>query len=537
MTPVPVEDIRRGDGPKVIRRLEALCTVSKDGFAARAGSPLVLRPWQKQLLLRLFARRPDGRRRHRTALIGMPRKNGKSALGSGLALDGLLFDGQGAEVYSAAAEKEQARIVFGETKRMVQAKPDLLEACTVMRDVIEVPSTNSLYRVLSAEAYSKEGLNISRALVDELHAHPTDDLWDVLTLAMAARLDPLAIAITTAGVMKDRLGNDTVCYRLFRYGVDIAEGRIDDPSFFMAWWGAPMGADHTDPEVWRVANPGFDDLIDPEDFAARVRSTPEPEFRTKRLNQWVATAVAWFRVGIFEACEDAELTIPDGASVVLGFDGSYSGDSTALVVAAMFDGKPHVQVVRLWENPDPDDQGWRVPRGDVIAAIREACHRWDVLEIAADEHIWVHELQQLADEGLPIAKFPQTGQGMIEATQRVYELVIQRGLSHDGDVELCRHVANAALKQDSRGSRLTKDRPNSKRHIDLAVAMVMAVDRASVLASTQFASVMYASDEMPEESDEPEIGVGLPRVLSQEDVTECFACRVGGCTVHGQEDQ
>lgn len=181
----------------VIERIEALCTVSKDGFAAKAGDPLTLRGWQKQLILRLHARRPDGRLRHRAALIGLPRKNGKSAFGSAEALDGLIFGGQGAEVYSAAAEKEQARIVFGETKRMIAANSELTEACEPMRDVIIVPASNSIYRVLSSEAYSKEGLNITRALVDELHAHPDRELWDVLNLASGGRLDPLIIAITT----------------------------------------------------------------------------------------------------------------------------------------------------------------------------------------------------------------------------------------------------------------------------------------------------------------------------------------------------
>ena len=123
----------------VIERIEALCTVSKDGFAAKAGDPLTLRGWQKQLILRLHARRPDGRLRHRAALIGLPRKNGKSAFGSAEALDGLIFGGQGAEVYSAAAEKEQARIVFGETKRMIAANSELTEACEPMRDVIDRP--------------------------------------------------------------------------------------------------------------------------------------------------------------------------------------------------------------------------------------------------------------------------------------------------------------------------------------------------------------------------------------------------------------
>ena len=485
LTSVPVEDIRRGDGAKVIQRVEALCTVSKDGIAAKAGDPLLLRQWQRQLILRLFARRPDGKRRHRVALIGMPRKNGKSALGSAFALDGLVFDGQGAEVYSAAAEEKQARIVFDETKRTVQANPELRELCTPMRSVIEVPSTNSIYRVLTAKAFTKEGLNVSRAIVDELHAHPTDELWNVLTLATGARDEPMVIAITTAGVRGDRLGNDTICYQLFRYGINVAAGRIDDPTFFFAWWGAPDGADHTDPEVQRKANPGWGDILNPEDLESAVRRTPENEFRTKRLNQWVAGTVAWFQTGQWEACA-TDLGAPqDGTSVVLGFDGSYSGDSTALVVCTT-GLRPHLDVVRLWENPDPNDTGWRVPRGEVKEAIRAACKRWRVEEIAADPHIWVHDLEELLGEGLPVAAYPQAGMQMMGATQRFYELVANRALTHTNDRDLARHVANAVLKTDARGSRLVKDRARSTRRIDLAVAAVMATDRAAQAKKPSF---------------------------------------------------
>ena len=125
LTKVPAAEIKRGDGERIGEAIEALATVSKDGYAANAGDPLVLRDWQKQLLGHLFARKANGRLRHRVALIGLPRKNGKSSLGSALALDGLVFGGNGAEVYTAAAEKEQARIVFGETKRMIAADPEL----------------------------------------------------------------------------------------------------------------------------------------------------------------------------------------------------------------------------------------------------------------------------------------------------------------------------------------------------------------------------------------------------------------------------
>lgn len=478
LTAATAAEIERGDGQDVIDTIEAVCTIGKDGFAGFAGEPMVLRQWQKNLLLHLFARRADGRRRFRVGLIGLPRKNGKSAIGSGLAIDGLFFDGQGAEVYSAAAEKEQARIVFGEAKRMIQAQPDLLALCEPKRDHIEVEQTNSVYRVLSAEAYSKEGLNISRALVDELHAHNTDDLWNVLTLGSAARIDPLVLAITTAGVMTDSSGNESVCYRMYRYGEAIALGLMDDPSFFFAWWGAPDGADHKDPEVWRAANPGFDDLIDPEDFESAVKRTPENEFRTKRLNQWVAARSAWFPAGAWEKCADPERTIPDGADVVLAFDGSFSNDATALVACTTGEDR-FIEVAGAWLRPPDADNDWVVSIDEVEQAIRDACKRWNVIEIACDPYRWARTMQMLEAERLPIVEFPQSPQRMVPATQRFYEAVMNEQLHHSGDERLAQHVNNAVLRTDSRGSRLSKESKKSNRKIDLAVASVMAFDRAA----------------------------------------------------------
>jgi phage terminase large subunit-like protein len=330
--------------------MERFCTVSRDGFSCKGGSKLVLRDWQKELVRRLFARRPDGRMRHRTALIGLPRKNGKSSLGSGLALHGLLFGGTGAEVFSAAAEEKQARIVFNETKRMVQADPELAAACEVMRDVISRPSNGSIYRVINAKAPTKEGLNPTRVIVDELHAHPSDELWNVLTLGSGARSDPLTLAITTAGVMYDRLGQESICYRLYKHGIEVAKRYTEDPSFFFAWWGAPDGADHRDPRVWEAANPAYADLIDPDDFSAAIVTTPEAEFRTKRLNQWVSAATAWLPAGAWEECTDLEREIPDGSDVVLGFDGSYNGDSTALAVCTIGE-DPFLDVVCALNTP------------------------------------------------------------------------------------------------------------------------------------------------------------------------------------------
>ena len=167
--------------------------------------------------------------------------------------------------------------------------------------------------------------------------------------------------------------------------------------------------------------------------------------------------------------------------MVLGFDGSLNGDNTGIVVVTCTT-PPHVGVAGLWERP-PDTPGWEVPRGEVKQALRECCRRWDVKEIAYDPYLWIDAFEDLEAEGLPVVEFPQVRSSMAPATQRFYELVTTRGLTHTGDKRLARHLGNAVLKTDARGSRIVKDSPHSPRKIDLAVAAVMAVERASWWAS------------------------------------------------------
>lgn len=476
LTPVTKRQVNAGEGAAVCQFLEQFCTVTKDSLGGRAGEPLVLRPWQKNTLGMVFSHRQDGRRRHRQALIGLPRKNGKSAVGSGIGLYGLLMSGEGAEVYSCAADKEQAKIVFGVAKQMVSNSPDLAELITPYRDVLEVPSTGSIYRAVSSEAFTKEGLNPSLVLYDELHAAPTDELYNVMSLAMGARRNPLLVAITTAGVKTDRTGQDSICYRLYQYGERVASGETADDTFFMAWWGACETDDYLSKDVWKAANPGYGDLIDPEDLASVVKRTHENEFRTKRLNQWVSSAVAWLPAGSWDACAGDYEPIARRTPVVLGFDGSRSGDATGLV-AVTVEPDPHIQVLGLWERPR-DAEDWRVPRGQVKDVIRQACRDYDVWEIAWDEFLWIDAAEELTDEGLPVVVFPQNMSRMAPATQRFYELVTSKRLTHDGDPRLARHIGNAQVKTDSRGSRLSKDSKGSPRKIDLAIAAVMAADRA-----------------------------------------------------------
>jgi len=179
-------------------------------------------------------------------LVGLPRKNGKSAWLSAVSLESLVLGAQGGGIYSFAAEKEQAKIVFNTAKEMVRLHPELSELLTVYKDTIHNPKTGSVYRALSSDAFSKEGLNPTLVCFDELHAQPNRELFDVMSLAMGARIEPMLVAITTAGVKSDSSGKDSICFSLYEYGKRVALGEVDDPTFFFAWWEANDYGDYRD---------------------------------------------------------------------------------------------------------------------------------------------------------------------------------------------------------------------------------------------------------------------------------------------------
>jgi phage terminase large subunit-like protein len=224
-----------------IQFVEAFGVITKDSVAGRAGSPLVLRDWQREVIRRIYADDGNDGFRHRISYVGLPRKNGKSAMASTMALaDLFVLGGRGAEVYSIAAEKEQARIVFADAKRIIDSHPELSSMAKLYRDAIEIPSTGSVYRVLSAESYSKEGLSPTAVYADEIHAMQTRELWDVMSLAMGARGNNAhMVGITTAGTRSDQTGQDSIAYSLYNYGKKLASEEVEDDTFFMAWWEAP----------------------------------------------------------------------------------------------------------------------------------------------------------------------------------------------------------------------------------------------------------------------------------------------------------
>lgn len=478
MTPVTDAETRRGDGDDIVDFVRAYGKITKDSVAGRTGEPLTPRTWQAELIRRTFARSANGRRKHRIAMWGMARKNGKTGLAATVALYGLLAEGDGAQVLSCAADRDQAKLLFNDAKRTVELNPELKELCTLYRDVIEVKSTGSVYRALSSEAYTKEGLSPSMVLYDELHAAPNRELFDVMALAMGARVDPIIIIPTTAGVRTDTTGRDSIAYTLYQHGVRVASKEIVDPSFFFAWWeprksDAPIG----DPDAGDEANPGLGDILDPDDLTAA--SMPgrmiESEYLTKRRNQWVASSISALPTGRFEALARPRL-VPAEEPVLLFFDGSFNHDCTALLGVTL-DG--YLFVVDCWERPLSDGL-WQVPMSEVDAKVRETCRDRKVIEVACDPFRWAKEMQEWAAAGLPIVEYPTSSPSrMVPAWAMFYDAVMGGTLSHDGDPRLVRHVSNMTLKIDRLGPRPVKEHRGSPRSIDLGICAVAGYDRAT----------------------------------------------------------
>lgn len=428
--------------------------------------PFRLRPWQKNIAKSMF---PPTGKRPRQGLVSMPRGNGKSGLAAVFALYALLADEvPGAQVLIVASDERQARIVFNSCRRMIELDPRLSEQVQMFTDRIYVPSTDSTLMPLPAEPAALQGWDPTMVIVDELHV-VTEAVWDAMALAAGKRSESLTLAISTPA---DQL--DSIMWRLVEYGRENPEDR----SFRLVEYAAPDGCKLDDEAAWKVANPALGDFLHIDAVRATLKTTREEPFRRYRLGQWVGAANAWLPWGAWEDRADLERGVPaDGETVCLAFDGSASGDSTALVGCTL-DG--HLFTVRVWEAPD-DQPTWRVPRGEVAAMIDAAFDRWDVRELAADPWGWRTELEEWsARHGGRVVEWNTAHAGrMAPATDRLYAAVMDGSASHDGDTVLARHIANCVAKSSAMGDLVTKDKRGSSRKIDAAVAAIVAHDRAA----------------------------------------------------------
>lgn len=468
---------RETRGGFVCRWIETHCVYTQGRWI---GKPVRLLLWERRFIYALFEVDPATRlRKIRWALLGVPKKNGKTELAAWLALYFLIGDGEPSPLVGVAAgSDEQADLVFGAAKRCAELSPTLSQITERYEKEILVPSIpGAKLRRLSAAVGTNDGPSWFVIICDELHewAGPKGQkLWDVLTNGTGAREEPMVLQLTTAGWDKD-----TICYREYEKGMKIAAGEIEDPSYLFWWYEAPQGCDHRDLAIARAANPSFGEIQKEPFYVDQLRRKTENTYRRYFLNQWTSAAEAWLPFNAWESIRlERELPTDGTLDVVLGFDGSFNNDSTALI-GCTIEEKPHVFVVEIWEKPEGDDGSWRVPILEVEQTIEEACTTYQVREIACDPARWARSYQVLEERGLPVEEFPQSAQRMVPATQRFYEAVINKGMTQSGDPRLTRHVSQTTVKADQRGTRIQKDPAAPHRKIDGAVAGIMAMHRAA----------------------------------------------------------
>jgi phage terminase large subunit-like protein len=278
-----------------------------------------------------------------------------------------------------------------------------------------------------------------------------------------------------------------LAYRLYKYAKSIEEGQIEDNGFYYKIYEADQDLDIADPkqrkEALEQSNPALGDWVDAEQLERAFQQIPENEFRRYFLNQWTSTAERWLPAGVWEECyEEKKLELK--SKIILGFDGSYSRDSTALVGLSFEEERPHLEVLGHWERPVTENKLWKIPRDEVIARIHKIFKDYEVVEFVVDPMGFHSELAELEDqygEDMILYFEGNYRKRMAEATSRFYTAVLEKDLSHDGDFDLFQHLINCVPKETPQGTLVTKINKSSARKIDLAIASIMVFDRWSDL--------------------------------------------------------
>lgn len=471
------------------------------------GVPFDLLPWQDKIIRDIFGTvKEDGYRQYNTAYIEIPKKNGKSEIAAAVALYLTCGDNEwGAEVYGCAADRQQASIVFDVAVDMVDQCPALkkrIKPVISQKRLVYMP-LGSFYQVLSAEAYTKHGLNVHGVIFDELHAQPGRELYDVMTKGSGdARKQPLFFLITTAG--NDR---NSICYEVHQKAEDILRGKKIDPTFYPVIYGIKDEEDWQDEANWYKANPSLGHTIDIEKVRAAMLSAKENPaeeniFRQLRLNQWVKQSVRWMPMEVWDKCSFAvDIEKLKGRECYGGLDLSSSNDITAfvLIFPPTADDDKYYVIPYFWipeENLKlrvkrdhvPYDvwekQGFvKTTEGNVIhygfieSFIEELGTIFNIKEIAFDRWGAVQMVQNLEGLGFTVVPFGQGYKDMSPPTKELMKLALENRIAHGGHPVLKWMMDNIHVRTDPAGN-IKPDKEKSTEKIDGAVALIMALDRA-----------------------------------------------------------
>lgn len=500
MLPTSHYDKKKAD--RAVTFIENLCHTK----GKWAGTPFWLLPWQEQLIRDIFGIvKPDGNRQFRTAFVEICKKVGKSELAAAVALYLLYADNEpSAEVYGAAADRQQASIVFDVAKQMVEMSPALMKRSKLMGATKRIVnySNAGYYQVLSAEVGGKHGFSVSGLVFDEIHTQPNRQLYDVLTKGSSdARQNPLHFIITTAG--NDR---HSIAFELHTKAVDILEGRRVDPTFYPVVYGLKDDEDWEDEANWYKVNPSLGYTVDIErlrDACREAKQNPADEitFKWLRCNMWVSSTVAWIPDAIYmRGNEPIDMDALAGRDCYAGLDLSSTGDITALVLIfpPRDEEEKYVLLPHFWipeetiprrvkANSVPYDiwekQGYIMStEGNVIhydfieKFIMDLSEKYHILEIAVDRWNATQMIQNLEGEGFTIVPFGQGFSSMSAPTKEFYRLLMEGRIIHGGNPVLRWMAGNVVIDTDPAGNiKVTKAK--SKEKIDGIVAAIMALDR------------------------------------------------------------
>ena len=465
-----------------------------------AGQPFILEDWQKKdIIYPLFGTiKKDGTRQYRTCYVEVPKKNGKSTLGAAIALYLLLADDEkGAEVYSAAGDREQARIIFDVASTMVNLNETLKKYLQVYQYSIREKKYNGFYKVISADAKTKHGFNISGLVFDELHVQPNRELWDTLRQGTAARRQPLTIAFTTAGYDKE-----SICYQVHDYAVKVKDGIIKDNTFLPVIYNVPNDADIYSMKVWKQANPNYGKSVK-GDFlkveSKRIKNEPsfESTFRRLHLNQWVGTAETWIADEDWIACEgEPDYTGPCYA----GLDLSAVSDLSAFVL--IFPKENKISVLPFLFVPEDNIEHRSLKEGIryntwakdgyiistpgniidydyILNVMVEAWEKYDIQAIGYDRYLIDRLANKFSRKDIDISEWPlvPVGQGFIsqsEPTKDLERWIKSKKLIHDGNPVMRWMLSNVEIETDPAGN-IKISKKKSREKIDGIAALIDAI--------------------------------------------------------------
>jgi phage terminase large subunit-like protein len=472
-------------------------------WASAADSRIKLEDWQVFDEYNLFGwvSTTTGLRRFRRTYEEVARKNAKSTRLAGRMLYLTFADGEpGAYTYSGATTEDQAREVFSVASKMATQDPEFMErfGVVVLKNAISQVQTGSAFRLLTGKATTKDGLNVHGACLDEVHAHKTRELYDVIDSADGARRQPLVSCITTAGFNTSGIG-----YQLRDYTLKVLAGVLQDE----AWWGTiytiDQDDDWTDPEVWGKANPNLGVSVKRkqlEDSCIRAQASASlrDNFKTKHLNVWVSGGASWMDMPAWAKCADERTTLADmaGQKCWIGMDLALKQDFAALCLV-FAEGDRYRIVPRLYYNaaavqasPVAQLSGWvadghvvvnegNVTDFDAIAHdLRTYCAMFDVQEIAYDRALSNYFAQKLVDEGLPLVEIRQNPVFYTQPLVQVQNLVREQKIAHDGNPVMAWMMANVQVRTSQFNGLSMPIKSADQNKIDGPVAMLMALGRA-----------------------------------------------------------